>query len=148
MGILREKTKNKGSVTVEKTLATIDVQCESILEHCAYNMAFSKAQHHLNTRTEHASITTVYNNIYNCSEKGNFHFGQQGLHCIIIPAVSHMCRTDYLFSMQSVQSAELLWPVSLGSERATCPRLRLTLQMHCKYPELFFCVVLSSLHVL
>lgn len=47
--------------------------------------------------------------------------------------------------MQSVQSAELLWPVSLGSERATCPRLRLTLQMHCEYLELFFCVVLSFL---
>lgn len=54
----------------------------------------------------------------------------------------------YIISLStSVQSAELLWPVSVTAASDVSHVQINSANALCKYPELFFSAVLSSLHV-
>lgn len=74
----------------------------------------------------------------NCPEKLNLHSTQRVLHYITIPAPSQ-CVSTYIRSPTFLNINAISWAAvaSLSQQRATCPRLRLTLQMHWSTPSCF-----------
>lgn len=74
----------------------------------------------------------------NHPEKLNLHSAQQGLHYITIPAPSP-CVSLYIWPPIFLNISAISWAAvaSLSQQRATCPRLRLTLQMHRSTPSCF-----------
>lgn len=74
----------------------------------------------------------------NRPEKLNLHSAQRGLHYITIPAPSQ-CVSPYIRSPIFLNISAISWAAvaSLSQQRATCPRLRLTLQMHWSTPSCF-----------